>query len=482
MFKETMEKYKKIPLPVKASLWFFICSFMQKGISACTTPIFTRLLSTKEYGLYSVYLSWADFLSIVITFGISSSVYQKKLVELGEGKEQDRLTSALQGLATATAAVSFLLYLCFHTWINGLFGLPTELVIAIYVSVLATTAFGFWSMRQRNDYRYRKLVMMTVFTSVMKPLSGIFAIKMFPGYKVEARIFSLVAIEVIAYSYLYWKQFRAGRKFFIKKYWKYALAYVLPLLPHYISQRILSQSDIIMIKNMAGAGESGIYSLAHSLGWMMLMFVNAMDHTMAPWTYKKIKDKNYDRIQKMMVYPLLFMALVCLLFILVVPELIYIFAPPEYHQAIWILPAFIMSTFFMLLYTLFIYLEYYFEKTKYIMLATMICAVLNIFLNYICISLVGYLAAGYTSLLCYMFYAFFHYCVYKKVCRDDLHRKELYHKKAFLLITLLFMGLGFSIMIFYNNLIIRYIIAFLLVLSLILHRRKIAGILKNLEE
>lgn len=104
------------------------------------------------------------------------------------------------------------------------------------------------------------------------------------------------------------------------------------------------------------------------------------------------------------------------------------------------------------------------------------------FLNYICISLVGYLAAGYTSLLCYMFYAFFHYCVYKKVCRDDLYRKELYHKKAFLLITLLFMGLGFSIMIFYNNLIIRYIIAFLLVLSLILHRRKIAGILKNLEE
>lgn len=45
-------KYRSIPVQVKASLWFLICAFLQKGISFITTPIFTRLLSTSEYGQY----------------------------------------------------------------------------------------------------------------------------------------------------------------------------------------------------------------------------------------------------------------------------------------------------------------------------------------------------------------------------------------------------------------------------------------------
>lgn len=44
--------------PVKAAFWFTVCSFLQRGISMIATPIFTRLLSTENYGLYSTYLSW----------------------------------------------------------------------------------------------------------------------------------------------------------------------------------------------------------------------------------------------------------------------------------------------------------------------------------------------------------------------------------------------------------------------------------------
>ena len=43
-------KYRKCSVQVKASFWFLICAFFQRGISVITTPIFTRLLSTAEYG------------------------------------------------------------------------------------------------------------------------------------------------------------------------------------------------------------------------------------------------------------------------------------------------------------------------------------------------------------------------------------------------------------------------------------------------
>ena len=49
MFKELKKSYNNMPVQVKASFWFLICSFMQKGISTIATPIFTRLLTTAEY-------------------------------------------------------------------------------------------------------------------------------------------------------------------------------------------------------------------------------------------------------------------------------------------------------------------------------------------------------------------------------------------------------------------------------------------------
>lgn len=43
-------KYIGMSVPVKAAFWFTVCNFYQRGISMITTPIFTRMLSTDEYG------------------------------------------------------------------------------------------------------------------------------------------------------------------------------------------------------------------------------------------------------------------------------------------------------------------------------------------------------------------------------------------------------------------------------------------------
>ena len=54
-------KYRSLSVQAKAALWFTICSFLQKGISFITVPIFTRLMSTEEYGTYGLSVLAADF-------------------------------------------------------------------------------------------------------------------------------------------------------------------------------------------------------------------------------------------------------------------------------------------------------------------------------------------------------------------------------------------------------------------------------------
>ena len=65
--KKIITKYKNLPEAVKASLWFTICSILQKGISFITVPIFTRLLTTEQYGVVSIFYSWESIFIIFCT-------------------------------------------------------------------------------------------------------------------------------------------------------------------------------------------------------------------------------------------------------------------------------------------------------------------------------------------------------------------------------------------------------------------------------
>ena len=68
MIKKLRSRYQEIPLPAKASLWFVVCSLFQKGITFITTPFFTRMLSTSEYGETVLYSSWMEIVTIFATF------------------------------------------------------------------------------------------------------------------------------------------------------------------------------------------------------------------------------------------------------------------------------------------------------------------------------------------------------------------------------------------------------------------------------
>ena len=94
--KKIYAAYRKFPIQVKASFWFLICAFLQKGISVITTPIFTRLLSASEYGKYSVFNSWLGIVGIFVSLNLTGGVYQQGLVKFEA--EEKLFSSSLQGL------------------------------------------------------------------------------------------------------------------------------------------------------------------------------------------------------------------------------------------------------------------------------------------------------------------------------------------------------------------------------------------------
>lgn len=477
MIRKLIVKYHNIPLQIRASCWFLICAFLQKGISCITTPIFTRLLSASEYGQFNIYASWESIMLIVVSLNLWSGVYTQGIVKYENEKKQ--YSSSLQGLTITLVLLWSIIYVLLHNWVNKLFSLTTVQMVCMFIMIWTSSAFSFWSGSQRVDFKYQKLVIITILVTIAKPLISIIFILLAQD-KVTARIIALTLVEFIFYSGCFLSHMKIGKVFFSKKYWTYALKFNFPLLPHYLSMSILNSADRIMIGRMVGKDKAGIYSLAYSISLIMSMFNNALLQTLEPWIYKKIKDRKIEDLSRVAYPSFIIIAVVNIVLILWGPEIVSLFAPEQYHDAIWVIPPVAMSVYFTFAYTFFAPFEFYYEKQKNIVTATLAGAILNIILNYFFIRVFGYYAAGYTTLLCYILYAAFHYYFMRKICKDYINNRQPYNIKILFTITIIFMILGFVILFLYNYRILRYGIIFISGLVMIAKKQIIISVINKL--
>lgn len=433
-----------------------------------TTPIFTRLLDTGEYGQYSVFNSWLGILTPIVCLNLYSGVYAQGVVKFND--DRARYSSSLQGLTLTLVSIWTVVYALSSGFWNDLLSMSTFEIISMLILIWTTGAYSFWSMNEKVDFKYQRLVAVTLITSVLQPAIGVFLVINMED-KVVARILGTVVVH-LAYIAMFLSQMRKGKCFFSKKYWVYALKFNIPLLPHYLSMTILSSSDRIMISSMVGDAEAGIYSLAYSVSQIMTMFNSALLQTMEPWIYRKLNEGRAGEISKVAYPSFLLIASLNIILIVFAPEVIRIFAPPQYQEAIWVIPAVSLSVFFTFLYSFFATFEFYYEKTRFIAAATMGGAVLNIILNFIFINIFGYVAAAYTTLFSYMLYAALHYYFMRRVCKENLDDIKPYSLKFIIAIACGSLVLGFGIMMTYTNDIIRYsLILVAIVIALVFHKR-----------
>ena len=473
MFGKVKTYYTNLQPPVKASLWFMVCGFLQKGISLLTTPIFTRIMTDSEYGRYAVYNAWFGIIQIIVSLNLAAGVYTRGLVL--NDKDQDRFSSSMLGLSTTCILAWSVIYAAFYETVNRWLGLSTLLMTAILIDVWAHAAYQFWSNRERVHYRYKKLVMITLSCVILRPLLGVLSVKATnPTCQVEARVVTTLLVNVILFTGLYISIARAGKQFFNKKYWIYALKFNLPLVLHYLSQVILNQSDRLMIERIGTATEVAYYSIAYTIAMALQIVNTSISGTMNPWIYQSIKHGNFKQIGVVSYCVLGAIAILNFAIILAAPEILLLLAPPNYQVAVWVIPPVTASVYFMFLYNLFATFEYYYEKTHYVMFATVAGAVLNIVLNAICIPKFGFVAAGYTTLVCYILYSLAHYYFMRKVIRKFLNGIHIYDARIILLLGLGLIVLSFLAMLLYRYPWIRYGILFVIAVLAFAFRKKLA--------
>lgn len=454
----------------KSVVWFILCAILQKAISFITVPIFTRLLSSEEYGVYSLYLAWLQILTIFTSLYLYYGVSNNALTKFES--DRDAYISSMQGLTLSITIFYFIIYIIAPSTWSEFFGLSPVFLFLMFAELLVGPSLQFWAVKQRFEFRYRLLVVITLAKSIINPVLGIILVY-FAKEKDVARVSSSVIVEVLFCVTIMILQFIKGKKIISSKYWKYALGLAIPLLPHYLSSVVLNQADRIMIGYMVGKSEVAFYSIACNIGALVQIVTTAIINSFTPWIYQKIKVGDYSNIKSTINFLCVIVAIVSFGLMLCSPELVLIFGSHEYMSSVYVIPPVAASVFFMFLYNVLAIPQFYFEQTRFLAISSIVAAIMNIILNFIFIKLYGFIAAGYTTLICYLLYSFGHYLVTRIVISKYSGCKFFYDKKFIASLSMLVIIIGIVCNSLFEYWYIRYAIILVICICGIIMRKQI---------
>lgn len=454
--RKFQNKWNSMSLAAKSSCALVLAKFFEKGLAMVSAPIFTRLMDTTQYGITSTFTSWQSILFIVVTLNLASGVFNNGMLDFED--DRDSFICSLSFTSMVTTLAFFIVYMAFQEQIQKTLDLSHDLILVMFLYFLVTPNYGYWANKQRYEFKYKALTAFTIISALFSLTVSIFAVvispvEMKPLSKVlgsEAGLI-LLALGFTAYNFI---KGRFNVKF---EYIVYAVKFNIPLLPHYLSMYILSSSDRIMITKYEGEGSTAIYSVAYTVASVMLIFWSAIESSFVPWLYGEMKNNNVESIRKNVFYILSGFGIVCCISSCFAPEIIKVLATSEYYSGIYVVPAVSASVFFTALFNMYMRIELYYKYNKISTIATTISALSNIVLNMLLIPKFGFIAAGYTTLFCYILQALMHYVAVKHM------KKEYYYdNKIILLLSVIVILFSSVVQFLYINTMLRYLFILLL--------------------
>jgi O-antigen/teichoic acid export membrane protein len=398
---------KKKSLTSNAGVYVF-GSILQKAVAFLMIPLYTRFLTPEDYGITGVALAVGSVLSVVLGFGISSSVL-RQYHDYKDNPEQLKkyITTTFVFLILVAGSLAVALHV-----FGGAFwrlAMSGEVPFAPYIQiavwdgfgvVVAQVALSLYRTQQKAGAFMFGQVGDTVLTHALTILFVVVWHLGATGILLGSMVASgLTAIVLSALLLRKW--------FSVHLEWKYlwiGLAFGIPLVPHSLSTWIMTSVDRLLLEPRVSLSELGMYTLGYQIGQVMAVLVSGFNFAWAPYYYNLVKtDPNAtERIKHISELYLGVMGGICLVGVLFSPEILRIMAPQQYQMATRYVPLVLFSYLFNGYYYFASMPLFYFKKVHIIPLATLSSALLNVLLNLWWIPIWGALGSAWATFVVYV--------------------------------------------------------------------------------
>ncbi|MCI9098352.1 MAG: oligosaccharide flippase family protein [Lachnospiraceae bacterium] len=461
---------------LKSGVWYTIANFITKSIGFITTPIFTRLLSHTDYGLYSNYASWLSTFTVFATFNLSSSFISARF---DYEKDFDGYISSTLVLSSLVTALWSAVINLFPGFFSNVTGIKSRYINIMVMYLLLFSAVDMFQTRERYFYKYKISVTTSLLIAFSTALLSVFLVVNMEN-RLFGRILGSALPTVFVGIFLYPVLIYRGKKV-ETRYWRYALPICVPYIPHVLSLSLLNSMDKMMITRICGAEENALYSVAYSCGAVSTLLITSLNTAFSPWLGEKLNAKKYDEIRKVSKFYIIIFVYAACGIMLVTPEILLLMGGHSYSEAIYVMPPVAFGCICQFMYTMYVNVEQFSKKTIGMAIASILAALFNFLLNSFFISRVGYLAAAYTTLASFIILLFFHIFLVRRI-----GMQVVYSTRVIYLVLVLMSVYNILIHLLYLNRLIRYsVIGLYIMISIIIilkHKKELIKLIRNCQK
>lgn len=385
----------------KNILLFSISTFATKILAFLMVPLYTRVLTTQEYGTIDLLQSTVQLLLPIITLNIAESVMR---FSFDEDNLEKTFTKGSILTIKGTLVLS-LITLMFHFIFPKIFLL--EYIFILTLLVFLNGIYNLYVNFLRAIDKVQNIVIASIiYSAVMMGVNVIVLVIFHLG--IIGYFFSMIIGYFIAIIYLEVST-SAFRLFFKpsvqdKKLGKAMTNYSIPTVLTNISWWINSSSDRYIVTWLLGVSENGIYSISNKIPSIFSMVHGVFSQA---WNISAIKefgakdrDKFYQTTYSYYSFVTVFIAMVIILF----NKLIcFILFSQEFYSAWRYAPLLVVAAVFSAFNGFTGGIFGAIKRTKILAFSTGLSALSNIICNFIFIPSMGAVGAALATAISYIF-------------------------------------------------------------------------------
>lgn len=284
----------KLKLFIENFLVYGFGGIISKLIPLMMVPIVTRVMPTTDYfGISDLSNTVVQFASALAVMGMYDAMYRMFFEKEDEEFKKDVCSTALV-FTVVMSVVVFLILIVNKNQIAHYFFSDTKYAYIVYISAMATlvgATNGIISAPTRMQNK-RKIFLVT--NTISPILSYSISIPMLlAGYYTIALPFAAVIAGItmeITFGILnhQWFDLRRFNWDLLKK----LLVIAIPLLPNFLIYWVFNSCDKVMITNMIGIGDAGIYSVGSKLGHASQLIYTAFAGGWQFFAFSTMKEDN----------------------------------------------------------------------------------------------------------------------------------------------------------------------------------------------
>jgi O-antigen/teichoic acid export membrane protein len=387
---------------IKNLFIYLVPSLVSAIIPIITLPIFTRILTVEDYGIYALGIVYGTFVSGIANFGLIIG-YERNFFENKETKEKQGalLFSVLLFVVCAFilfGAITFFFKSELAIWIIGNVKWG-DVILLSYCAVGISSLKMYYLTYFKNTNNAKLFAWYSIDETILNVFFS-FVLIYFFNSGVTGLILGQLIGSSIVFLILTVKFFRSFSFQPNLSLLKSCFNISLPLTPRIFFGVIGNQFDKYMINLLGSVGGVGVYNLGQKISYVVFNFMTAIQNVNSPHVYDLMFKKGEEggqEIGKYLTLPLYISAFIGLSVSLLSEEILFILTPSSYHGAVDII------TVLSLLYVTYFFGKQpqliYAKKTAITSYLTIFSIVLNIIINIPLINLWGAEGAAYGTLL-----------------------------------------------------------------------------------